>query len=231
MPVKENNSLPVSPKKSTFVSKSITAYIREKGVRENVHLAMIREKTSNHPCAKMQITPEQGQFLAFLAKLTNAVNALEIGVFTGYSALAVAQALPDNGRLIAIDKSIDWTSRAIRFWQEAGVSEKIDLRISDGCEELQNLVNENMSGFFDLIFIDADKKNYTNYYNFAKQLVRRGGMIVVDNTLWRGSVTAKTTDDLAANEMKHFNDMLHLDLDMEICMLPLGDGMTLLLRK
>lgn len=229
--MKGNKATGLSPKKSVFVSKAITAYIREQGVRENEQLAMVREKTSNHPCAKMQITPEQGQFLAFIARMIGAARTLEIGVFTGYSAMAVAQVLPPDGKLIAIDKSIDWTSRAKRFWDEAGVSDKIDLRIGEGCELLQALVDEGADCSFDLVFIDADKKNYRNYYVFAKRLVRRGGMIIVDNTLWRGSVTAAQTDDLAANEMKSFNRMLYEDMDMEICMLPLGDGMTLLLKK
>lgn len=229
--MKENKVLSVSPKKSVFVSKAITNYIRENGVRENDALALIREKTSNHPCAKMQITPEQGQFLSFITQLCGVKYALEIGVFTGYSSLAVAQVLPDQGKLIAIDKSIDWTSRAKIFWHEAGVEDKIDLRIGDACGELQRLIDEGAAGSFDMIFIDADKKNYANYYAFAKKLVRCGGIIVVDNTLWRGSVAREDTGDLAAAEMKRFNMMLHGDLDMEICMLPLGDGMTLLLKK
>lgn len=228
--MKENKEPELKTNKSRFVAKAVTDYISSKGVRENADLAKVREKTSNHPCAKMQITPEQGQLLIFLTKLTGVKNALEIGVFTGYSAMAVAQALPENGKLIAIDKSFDWTSRAVRFWKDAGIADKIDLRLGDGCEQLQRLVEEEKHSFFDMIFIDADKKNYINYYNFAKKLVRKGGLVIIDNTLWRGSVTVMEPDDLAARQMQEFNDMVYNDPEVEICMLPVGDGMTLLFR-
>lgn len=219
------------PIESINVSDKLLNYIRDHSLKENEHLQMIRERTESHPCAKMLITPEQGQFMTMLIKLLGARKCLEIGVFTGYSTLATALGLPDDGKIIAIDRSREWTSRAERHWKEAGVSEKIDLRVGEGMELLPQLLIDGHENSFDFIFIDADKKNYENYYELAYQLCRPNGLIMVDNTLWRGSVIRQESDDLSTKQLKLFNKLIFEDNRIETTILPMADGIHLLRKK
>jgi caffeoyl-CoA O-methyltransferase len=175
----------------------------------------------------MQITPEQGQFMGLLSRMLNARKALEIGVFTGYSSIAVALALPDDGKLIACDVSETYTAVARRYWREAGVEHKIDLRLAPALDTLDRLIAKGESGTFDFAFIDADKKNYENYYERCLTLLRKGGVIAVDNVLWDGKVADFAVQDTDTKAIRAFNQKLHGDSRIALSMLPIGDGLTL----
>ena len=181
--------------------------------------------------ARMQISPEQGQFMALLAQLMGAKKTLEIGVFTGYSALAVALALPDDGKVIACDISEEYTAIAKDFWERAGVSEKIDLRIAPALETLDQLISEDETGSFDLAFIDADKRNYENYYERALRLLRPGGLILIDNVLWSGKVVDPTITDKQTQAIREFNQKLHQDSRISLSLIAIADGLTLVLKR
>lgn len=218
-------------RESITVQEKLLKYISSVSLRPNEKLEYVREKTITHPAAKMMITPEQAQFMTMLMKLLNVKNALEIGVFTGYSTLATALGLPDDGRIIALDRSREWTSRAQKFWRELGVDDKIDLRIGDGPDLLQQLVEEGRENFFDFVFIDADKKNYETYYDYSVRLVRPNGLIMADNTLWRGEVVRKESDTLALNQVKSFNQKVFEDERVDLTILPMADGITLIRKR
>jgi caffeoyl-CoA O-methyltransferase len=179
----------------------------------------------------MQISAEQGQFMALLIHLLSARRTLEIGVFTGYSSLAVALALPDDGRIIACDISDEWTSIARRYWREAGVERKIDLRLGPALKTLDDLIAQGQGGRFDFAFIDADKGNYANYYERALVLVRSGGLIAVDNVLWDGKVIDTKVNDPDTRAIRAFNETLHHDERVWLSMLPIRDGLTLACKK
>ncbi|MBN2436041.1 MAG: class I SAM-dependent methyltransferase [Spirochaetes bacterium] len=219
------------PIESITVNEKLLAYITSVSLRENHFLEMVRKRTETHPCAKMLITPEQAQFMTMLIKLIGAKKCLEIGVFTGYSTLATALGLPEDGKIIAIDRSREWTSRALRHWQEAGVDDKIELRVGEGMVLIPALIDEGHTNTFDFIFIDADKKNYENYYQMAVTLCKPNGLIMVDNTLWRGSVIQKDTEDLSAKQLKSFNRMVFEDNRVDITVLPMADGIHLIRKK
>ncbi len=191
----------------------------------------LREETARLTAGGMQIGPDQGQLMALLARSIRAQRALEIGTFTGYSALCVAEALPPDGRLIACDVSADWTAIARRYWQEAGVAEKIDLRLGEAIDTLYRLIGEGQAGTFDLAFIDADKANYERYYEACLLLVRKGGLILIDNVLWGGRVAdpAKQDDDTAA--IRALNLKLRDDNRIDLALLPVGDGLTAALKR
>jgi caffeoyl-CoA O-methyltransferase len=190
-------------------------------------LARLREETAPHPQARMQITPEQGQFFGLLIRMLNASQALEIGVFTGYSSTAIALALPDGGKLIACDVSDEYTAVARRYWRSAGVEHKVDLRLGAALDTLDRLIAEGQAGTFDFAFIDADKRNYANYYERLLKLLRRGGVIAVDNTLWSGRVADPVVQDADTNAIRAFNEKLHFDARVALSLLPIGDGLTL----
>jgi predicted O-methyltransferase YrrM len=213
------------------IDPALREYILSVSLRESPSLAMIREKTANHPCAKMQIPPEEGQLLALLVKLIGARKVLEIGTFTGYSTLAIAEALPDDGRVIAIDKNREWTSRAERFWKEAGQSHKIELRIGDGCAILDELRAEKGDNSFDFVFIDADKKNYSGYFERALLLSRPNALIAVDNTLWRAGLSSEGPVDGNTEALRAFNASLRDDDRIDLSILPVADGMTLARKR
>src|SRR5271165_3492181 len=170
------------------ITGALWDYMRRVTLREPPILQRLREETAGHPQATMQISPDQGQFMALLMHLMDARKTLEIGVFTGYSSLSVALALPDDGRIIACDVSEEWTSIARRYWREAGVEKKIDLRLRPAVQTLVDLIALGHGGGFDFAFIDADKANYANYYERCLTLIRPGGLIAVDNVLWSGNV-------------------------------------------
>lgn len=194
-------------------------------------LSRLREETLQLPMAMMQISVEQGQFMALLTRLLKTQKALEVGVFTGYSALIVASALPENGKLIACDVSEEWTSIGRRYWQEAGIAHKIDLRIAPALETLDSLLADGQAGTFDFAFIDADKSNYDAYYERALQLLRPSGLIAIDNTLWSGQVADATVQDESTQALRALNAKLCDDSRVDLSVLPVGDGLTLALKR
>jgi predicted O-methyltransferase YrrM len=213
--------------KTLALTDALHAYLVEHSVREPDILRRLRDETATDSMSMMQISPEQGQFMQLLARLMGAKNCLEVGVFTGYSSLAIALVLPPGGQIVACDVSEKWTAIARKYWVEAGVAGKIDLRIAPALSTLNELIAEGRAGAFDFAFIDADKTNYLNYYERALTLIRPSGLIAVDNTLWNGQVIdkkAKSEDTLAIRE---FNDRLRADARVHLSMLPIGDGLTL----
>lgn len=213
------------------ITDQLIEYVRAASPSEPDLRRRLREETAAHPMARMQITPEQGHLLALLVPLLNAKRALEIGVFTGYSSLSVAQALPPDGLLIACDVSEEFTAIARRYWKEAGVDSKIDLRLAPATETLEKLIAEGHGGAFDLAFIDADKTNYVAYFEACLELVRPGGLIAVDNTLWHGSVADPSDQEADTVAIRQFNEYVRDEPRVRHCLLPIGDGLTLALRK
>jgi predicted O-methyltransferase YrrM len=205
-------------------------YIIAHAQLEPTLLAQLREETNQHPQARMQISPEQGALLGMLVRLMGAKRALEVGVFTGYSSLTVALALPETGQLVACDISRSFTNTARRYWQQAGVDHKVDLRIAPALETLDKLLAESVEPF-DFAFIDADKGNYENYFDRVVQLVRSGGLIVVDNTLWSGRVADPTDQDKITRTLRQFNQVVAQDERVDLVILPIGDGLTLAHKK
>ena len=209
------------------LSEPLAAYLDAHGYRETALMKRLREETAALPQAGMQITPGQGAFMAMLVKLTGARLCVEVGTFTGYSALAVASALPEGGRLICCDVSEEWTAMGRRHWEEAGVADRIDLRLAPAAETLEALLAEGLGGFVDFGFIDADKTGYDSYYEGLLTLLKPGGLIAVDNVLWNGAVIdpANTSEDTEA--IRALNDKIAGDRRVEQVMLPVGDGLTL----
>ncbi|MAT53890.1 MAG: SAM-dependent methyltransferase [Saprospirales bacterium] len=206
-------------------------YILDVSLRENPVLTELREFTLSLEEANMQISPEQGQFMQMLVKLMGARNCIEVGVFTGYSSLAVALALPADGKIIACDVSEEWTSIGKRFWKKAGVSEKIDLRIAPAADTLQQLLDQGLAATFDFAFIDADKTGYDSYYELCLQLLRPGGLILFDNTLWSGKVVEENSEDEDVKAIQALNAKLHRDERIDLCLLPLSDGVTMVRKR
>ncbi len=214
-----------------FFSEEISDYLLSVSLREAPILQRLRQETESHPAARFQISPEQGQFMAMLIQLLGARRTIEVGVFTGYSSLAVALALPAGGSIVACDINEEFTSVARRYWREAGVDRMIDLRLKPAIETLTELLAQGQRGAFDFVFIDADKTNYEGYYECALELLRPGGLIMVDNVLWSGRVLdpADQTADTVA--LRAFNTKLHADSRVSLSMIPLGDGVTLALKR
>lgn len=205
-------------------------YLLSVSLREPPILRQLREETALHPWARMQIAPEQGQFMALLVQLLKAEKTLEIGVFTGYSSLCVALALPPTGKIIACDISEEYTNVARRYWQAAGVADKIELRLAPALETLDSLLANRQAETFDFVFIDADKENYLNYYERALLLTRRGGLIAIDNTLWNGLVADPLVQDSRTQSIRALNNKLLSDNRISLSLLPIGDGLTLALK-
>jgi caffeoyl-CoA O-methyltransferase len=211
----------------TPITDALARYIREVTLREPEALRRQRESTDDHPQASLQIAPEQGQFLHFLVKLIAARKAIEVGVFMGYSSSWIALAMPPEGRIVACDVSEENTAIARRTWREAGVEEKIDLRIAPALQTLDGLIAAGQSGTFDFAFLDADKKNYLNYYERALQLVRRGGLIAADNTLRSGKPVDPNNTEPDTEAIREFNRTLHTDDRIALTLATIGDGITL----
>jgi len=206
-------------------------YFLSISLREPEILYQLRQETSNHPAGIMQIAPEQGQFMALLVQLLGARKTLEIGVFTGYSSLSVALALPVNGKVVACDISKEYTNIARRYWQQAGVAEKIDLHLAPALETLDRLLASGQSETFDFAFIDADKENYDCYYERSLQLVRPGGLIAIDNILWGGSVANSRVQDKSTQAIRALNEKIHHDERVSLSLVPIADGLTLALKR
>lgn len=206
-------------------------YLMDIGVTEHPVMRALREFTATHRLAKMQIAPEQGQFMGWLAQLIGARRYLEIGVFTGYSALAVALAMPADSEVVACDVSDTFTSIARDYWQQAGVAERIRLVLQPALQTLQQLLAEGRAGQFDLAFIDADKPSYRDYFEACLQLVRPGGVIAIDNIFLSGRVVTPRPEDPPGVHLMHaFNAELRDDARIRHCVLPIGDGLTLCTR-
>jgi predicted O-methyltransferase YrrM len=218
-------------RRSISLTDSLYDYLLSVSLREPDLLRRLREETAADPAARMQISPEQGQFMALLARLMGARRCLEIGVFTGYSSLALALALPDDGRIVACDVSERWTAVARRYWDAAGVARKIELRLATAMETLERLLGSGAAGTFDFAFIDADKENYVGYYERVLELLRPGGLIVVDNTLWSGRVADPENAEAGTVALRHFNEHLHRDERVDLSLVPVGDGLTLALKR
>jgi predicted O-methyltransferase YrrM len=213
--------------KSLGLSVELYQYLLDNSLREPEILARLRQETASLPGAVMQIAPEQGQFMAWLVQLMGAKKTLDIGVFTGYSALVVALALPEDGQIIACDLNRKNTAIAEQYWQEAGVSHKVQLHIAPALETLDHLLENGEAETFDFAFIDADKGNYYNYYERSLQLLRKGGVIAVDNVLWSGQVADLTDQDRRTESIREFNKSLHHDQRVSLSLVAIADGLTL----
>jgi len=202
-------------------------YLLSVSLKESELLTQLREETAGIEFSEMQIAPEQGQFMALLVKLMGARRALEIGTFTGYSSVVIASALPEDGELVCCDDSEEWTSMARKYWQQAGLEDRINFKLGDAAKTLQTLVDQGQEGTFDFIFIDADKQNYPLYYELSLKLLRAGGLIAVDNTLWSGDVADPGNDEPGTRAIRRFNEILKQDQRVEISLVTIGDGLTL----
>lgn len=218
-------------KLQTPITEELAEYIRSVSLREPDLLRQLREETALRPDGNMQLSPEQGQFLGMLVRMTGTRRAVEVGVFTGLSSLHVALAMPADGRLIACDVNAESTAIAQRYWREAGVAEKIDLRLAPAVDTLDKLLADGGAGAFDFAFVDADKENYTPYYERVLKLLRPGGLATFDNTLFHGTVIDPASESKDTRAIREFNAQLHLDDRVWISLAPIGDGMTLALKR
>jgi caffeoyl-CoA O-methyltransferase len=218
-------------KRTIGLDEQLYSYLLSVSLREPEILRKLRQETANHPSGTMQISPEQGQFMKLLIQLIGAKKTLEVGVFTGYSSLSVALALPADGKIIACDVSEEFTTIARRYWQEAGVTDKIDLRLAPALETLDNLLASGQAETFDFAFIDADKDNYDRYYERSLQLIRPGGLIAIDNVLWSGRVADSQIQDESTQAIRALNQKLRDDERVTLSLIPIGDGLTLALKR
>ena len=217
--------------KSIGLPDDVYDYVLAHGVREPGILARLREETATHPMAQMQIEPLQGAIFRFLVELLDARSYLEVGTFTGYSSLAVALAMPADGRLVCCDVSEEYTNVARRYWAEAGVADRVDLRIGPGIDSLDGLLADGRENTFDLAFIDADKKSYPDYYERCLRLVRPGGVVVLDNVLWGGEIADMTKQDRDTLALRAVNELVRDDERVTEVLLPVADGMTLARKR
>jgi predicted O-methyltransferase YrrM len=217
--------------KRSTASDAVEHYVTEVVSRETPLQKRLRQETEADPLARMQIGPDQGAFLAMLVRITGARRALEIGTFYGYSALAVASALPEDGKLIACDVNEEWTSVGRRYWKEAGVDKKIDLRLAPAVETLNHLLRDDGADSFDFAFIDADKQNYDTYYETCLKLVRPGGLIALDNMLWHGSTAGPPSDDPETRTLQQLNLKIRDDARVDASLVSIGDGVMLARRR
>ncbi len=217
--------------KHTMLTEQLYQYLWHSIDREPDLLRQLREETAVLPLARMQIAPDQGQFMALLVKLMGARRVLEIGTFTGYSALAMALAMPADARIVCCDMSREWTDIARRYWQQAGVADKIELHLQPALQTLDALLGQADVQSFDLAFIDADKDNYRVYYERCLQLLRPGGLILVDNVLWAGAVIDDDVQDVDTVAIRALNAELKNDDRIDLAMVPVGDGLTLAVKR
>ena len=214
------------------LTESLYDYLLRSGIQESPIAKELRKKTQDStPWHRMQISPEQGAFMALLVRLIGARKTIEVGTFTGYSALVVADALPEDGRIVACDVSEEWTSIARAFWKQAGLHEKIDLHLRPGTETLDKLIDQGAADSFDFAFIDADKANYDDYYERCLVLLRRGGVIGIDNVLWGGRVADDNAVDDDTLAIRALNEKVRVDHRVSATMLPIGDGLTLAIKQ
>lgn len=214
------------------MTDALIQYLQEHSVKEEPLLKALRLETlATLEAAPMQISPEQGQFFRFLLETMNAKNVLEIGTFTGYSAICMALALPPDGHVTCCDLSFDWTRMAVKYWDKMQLNDKITLHLAPAVDTLQKLINNNQQNTYDFAFIDADKPNYPRYYEYCLQLVRPGGVIAIDNVLWNGEVINSENQNENTRVIRELNTKIAQDDRVTICMLPMSDGLTLARKK
>ncbi|HAJ57987.1 MAG TPA: SAM-dependent methyltransferase [Cyanobacteria bacterium UBA8543] len=218
-------------KKALGLDDRLYDYLVSVSLREPDILRQLREETASLPGAIMQIAPEQGQFMALLIQLLGATKTIEVGVFTGYSSLSVALALPPDGKIVACDVNEETSAVARRYWEAAGVADKIDLRLAPALETLDQLLADGQAGTFDFAFIDADKGNYDGYYERSLQLIRPGGLIAIDNVLWSGDVADPQVQDNSTQAIRAINKKLHHDERVTLSLVSIADGLTLALKR
>jgi predicted O-methyltransferase YrrM len=206
-------------------------YLLDVSLREPDILAELRAETSRYGMANMQIAPEQGQFMAMLVRLIGAQRYLEVGTFTGYSATVMALTMPDNAEIICCDVSEEFTNIARRYWEKAGVADRITLHLATAETTLKKLLAEGHGNSFDMMFIDADKENYDRYYELGLELVRSGGLMMIDNVLWDGAVADPTKDTEATEAIRAINTKISTDIRVHLSLVPIGDGLTLAQKK
>ncbi len=209
----------------------LNAYLRRVGVREHPLLARLRDETAALPQHDMQIAPEQGALMAMLVRLIGARRCVELGTFTGYSSLAVALALPEDGRLTCFDVSAEWTAIARRYWDEAGVADRIELRLGPGVDGLDGLLADGAAGTIDFAFVDADKRSYPAYHERMMELLRPGGLVAYDNVFRGGAVVDPTADDVDTRAIRLLNETLATDERVDVAMVPIADGLTLARKR
>lgn len=215
--------------RSLGLTDAVYTYMLNNSLRESKACSALRKATEDIEYSAMQVSPEQGQFMALLVSLIQVRKAIEVGTYTGYSALCVAQALPEDGTLIACDISETWTAVGRTYWEQAGVADKIDLRIAPAVDTLTALQEE--SGTFDFAFIDADKVNYLQYYELVLNLLRPGGVVLIDNVLWSGAVADEDNQEESTQAIRAVNEHIHADHRVDVSMLPVGDGLTLARKR
>lgn len=211
--------------------EALSSYILTNSVREHHLLRQLRSETSADEMAHTQVAPEVAQLVALLLLCTGARRVIEVGTYTGYSSLAMAMALPDDGTVLCCDINTDWTDVARRYWRDAGVEHKVDLRIAPAITTLQGLLDTHGAGYFDAAFIDADKLNYVNYYESCLDLVRPGGLVLIDNVLWSGKVADNAIDDEVTEAVRALNNRLYADDRVDISMIPIADGLTIARKR
>ena len=212
--------------KQNYMTEELYQYMLDISVREHPVLEELRLETAKMPLAVMQISPDQAQFLQFLLKIINAKDVLELGTFTGYSALAMSLALPDDGKVITCDINKEWTCNTHKFWQKAGVADKIELRLAPALDTLKSLKEE--GALFDFIFIDADKTNYINYYEYALTLIKPNGVIAIDNIFWSGEVINPNSSGAQIREIRKLNELIKHDKRVDLSVLSIADGLFLI---
>jgi len=213
------------------LNEKVYDYLLGHSLRESGACQQLREETKPMKMGMMQVSPEQGQFMSLLVELMGARKAVEVGTFTGYSALRVAQALPEDGTLVCCDVSEEWTAVGKKYWEQAGVSDRINLKIGPAVDTLQAMRDAGEENTFDFGFIDADKLNYQSYYEHVLALLRTGGLLLIDNVLWGGSVANPDKTDEDTEAIRNLNTFLHADDRVSLSMLPVGDGLTLALKR
>ncbi len=217
--------------KNYLLTPELASYVQSISLREPEILQRLRQETQTIREGKMQISPELGQFMRLMVSLTKAKNILELGVFTGYSTLSLALAIPDDGQILACDVSETWTNIARKYWQEAGVEHKINLRLSPALGTLKDLTNNTNRPIFDFIFLDADKPNYLRYYTYCIDLLKPNGLLLIDNTLWEFKVNDPEYKDSTTQTIRTLNDQIHKDERVDVSILLFCDGLTLLRKR
>jgi predicted O-methyltransferase YrrM len=211
------------------LTDTLYKYYLANSLREDPILYQLREETAKISAGQMQIAPEEGQFLAFIVKLLRAKKTLDVGTFTGYSALVTAMEMPDDARIITCDINVEWTKIAKKYWKKAGQDHKIELKLTPAIDTLKELRRDE-KGRFDFIFIDADKQNYKSYYELSLELIRPGGVIAIDNVLWDGRVADGSQMDESTKAIRELNTHVFDDSSVFITMLPIADGLTLVMK-
>ena len=217
--------------KTLNLNDQLYDYLLSNSLRETAIQKELRQETSTHQWSNMQISPEQGQLLALLVKILGATKIIELGVFTGYSSLTMAMALPQDGKIIACDVSEEYTNTAKCYWQKAGLEEKIELKLAPALETLQKLLEQGAEASVDFMFIDAVKEEYIEYYQYGYQLLRQGGMMAVDNVLWNGDVANPEINDVETKALREFNQLVLNDERVDLSLVPIGDGLTLIRKR